>query len=400
MKKPELLILALALLATAAKVYCAWTTIGTADVAFFAQYGRIVAERGLPAVYREVPIYNHPALLTEYIGLVSEWSGGSGRAVARMIRLPGVAADLALVLTLLWVRRKTGRPAWWLLGLFAVSPVSFMITGYHGNFDPFIALGLTLTAAACLAARPRLCGLLLGLTVQVKVIPLLIAPIFFFYWLHRRRSVPFTATAVLTTLAGWSVPLFLIPGTFLAHVLGQNSIWGWWGFTFLLRLTGLPALHSASPPYSAAQTAVILVLKVVVIGTVLTLAWRRRALPAAELFSTLALAFLVFLVCAPGFGVQYLLWLPPFLLLLSMRWSVAVMAASSVGLFVFYDSISGSEMPWDKGLVIQPHIGTWGPWLLVPWATLAACLIAQLWALRAKAEPAPAEMPGASQGGS
>ena len=69
------------------------------------------------------------------------------------------------------------------------------------------------------------------------------------------------------------------------------------------------------------------------------------------------------------------------------------MAASSVGLFVFYDCISGSELPWDKGLVIQPHIGTWGPWLLVPWAALATCLVAHLWALRAKAEPAPAPSP-------
>ena len=52
------------------------------------------------------------------------------------------------------------------------------------------------------------------------------------------------------------------------------------------------------------------------------------------------------------------------------------MAASSVGLFAFYNAISGG-VPWDKGLVIQPFIGTWGPWLLVPWAMLAACLAAQ-----------------------
>jgi hypothetical protein len=383
MKRPELLILALAFFAMAAKVYCAWTTIGTADVPFFAQYGRVVALRGVPAIYREEKIYNHPPLLTAYIGFVSEWSGnarqpkGTGIIVARLIRLPGVLADFVLVLVLLWVRRKTGQPPWWLLALFAVSPVSFMITGYHGNFDPFIALGLTLTAAACLANRPHLCGLLLGLTAQVKVIPLLVAPIFFFYWLHRRRALPFAATAVTTTLLGWIVPLIAIPITFLTHVLGQNSIWGWWGFTFLLRLTGAPTLQSASPPYNVSQTAVILLLKVIVIGAVLALAWRRRHLPANEVFKTLALAFLVFLVFAPGFGVQYLLWLPPFLLFLSPRWFVAVMIASTIGLFVFYDTISGGQLPWDKGFLIQPHIATWGPWLLVPWSVLAACLVCQ-----------------------
>ena len=128
------------------------------------------------------------------------------------------------------------------------------------------------------------------------------------------------------------------------------------------------------------QSIIILVFKIIIIGGILALAWRRRALPGVEIFSTLALAFLVFLVCAPGFGVQYLLWLPPFLLLRSARWSVAVMAASAVGLFAFYHTISGGHLPWDKGLVIQPFIGTWGPWLLVPWAVLAACLGAQLFA--------------------
>ncbi len=380
MKKPELLVLALALLATAAKVYCAWTTIGTADVAFFAQFGHVIADRGVAAVYREVPIYNHPPLLTEYLGLIWNWADGHGRVISRLIRLPGIAAELATFFLLLWLRRKTGRPAWWAVALFAASPVSFMISGYHGNFDPFIVLGVMLTAVACVRGRPAWAGLLLGLTCQVKIIPLLVAPVFFFYWLHRRKALPFTGAAVATTLAGWIVPLCVVPGPFVKQVLAQNSIWGWWGFTYLLRMTGMADFFRASPPYSAAQTTVILALKALVIGSVLVLAWRGRAEPADALFSTLALAFLFFLVFAPGFGVQYLLWIAPFLLLRSERWYAAVTAASSVGLFAFYNSISGG-MPWNQGLLIQPSIGTWGPWLLLPWAVLTACLAASINAL-------------------
>jgi hypothetical protein len=33
------------------------------------------------------------------------------------------------------LREKTGRPSWWVLGLFAASPISFMVSGFHGNVD-------------------------------------------------------------------------------------------------------------------------------------------------------------------------------------------------------------------------------------------------------------------------
>ena len=39
------------------------------------------------------------------------------------------------------------------------------------------------------------------------------------------------------------------------------------------------------------------------------LAWRRRKIPPAEIFQTLALVWAVFFVFAPGFGAEYLAWI-------------------------------------------------------------------------------------------
>lgn len=387
MKKPELLILVLALLATAAKIYCAWTTIGTADVGRFREFGHTISEHGLVAMYRETPLFNHTPLVGTFVGAAYDLAEGHGRPFARILRAPGIAADLLSVLVLLWLRRRTGRPAWWALALFAVSPVSFMVSGFHGNVDPLVPLGLILAAAACVSGEAALCGLCIGLACQVKIIPVLVAPIFFFHWLHRGKAGAFTATAVATGVIGWLVPLLAIPGIFLKNVLGYSSIWGVWGVTYLLRLTDEESLRGiAFSTLTPAQAGIITALKVIVVAGVLALAWRRRAAAPEDLLTTIALAWLVFFVFAPGFGVQYLVWPAPFFLYLSARWSAAITAAGSVALFAFY-TICSHGMPWDKAFLVQQAAPYWVPWLLLPWAVLAAALV--VWRRELVAKPLP-----------
>ena len=69
MKKPELLIVLIAVLATAAKVYCALTTVGTVDVAFFRSFGEVISDRGVAQIYRENALFNHPPLLGTLPGI-------------------------------------------------------------------------------------------------------------------------------------------------------------------------------------------------------------------------------------------------------------------------------------------------------------------------------------------
>jgi Glycosyltransferase family 87 len=377
MKKPEILILLLALLAMAAKLYCAFTTIGSVDVYYFRQFGQVIADQGVVKMY-ENPIFNHPPLLGVFLGYAYEWTGPRVALFTTYIRLPGILADLAVVLALLWVRRKTGRPSWWALGLLAASPVSFMVSGYHGNFDPLIALGLTLAVAACIAGQPMLCGAFLGLTCQVKIIPVLLGPAFFFFWLHRGKARPFAIGAISLVLAGWLVPLCTVPSLFLHRVIAYNSIWGWWGFPYLIGMIGGPKLHASltelPPP---AEAALGLMFKALIIAAVITLAWRKRASTPVGVFSTLALSWAVFLVFAPGFGVQYLVWIAPFLLVHSERWFAVYTAAASIALFIFYTAIS-KGLPWYMGFSVGPTLDQWRPWLLLPWGALIAFLAASI----------------------
>jgi uncharacterized membrane protein len=268
-----------------------------------------------------------------------------------------------------------------------------MISGFHGNVDSLVPLGLLLAGAACVGEEAALCGLFIGLSCQVKIIPILLAPVFFFFWWQRGKARAFTLTAAAIGLIGWLLPLLAIPGIFLRNVLGYSSIWGVWGVTYLLRITDAPALRGiAFATLTPTQSLIIAALKIIVVAGVLALAWRRRAVAAEGVFTTLALAWTVFFVFAPGFGVQYLVWLAPFFLFLSERWYLALTAASSVALFEFYTICAGG-LPWDKAFLVQQVAERWTPWLVLPWAVLAACLGASVWALRAKVESPSAPVP-------
>jgi len=397
--KPQLLVLIIALLAMTAKIYCAATTLGTTDVLLFQGFGRFIAREGLIKLYLKTQLFNHPPLLGCYIGQVYRWAGDDTQLFAFLTRLPGILSDFIVVLLLLWIRKRTGRPPWWALAVLAASPVSFMISGYHGNYDPLIPLGLVLCVVACLQGQALLAGVLLGLVCQVKIIPLVMAPVLFFFWLGKGQAGRFAAGAIGTLLAGWSIPLLFIPGTFAKQVLVYNSIWGWWGITYLLNISELPGMGGIVlfRPLTLPQTIVVHGLKAIVVASALLLAWRRRKGPAEGLLSTMGLVWAVFFTFAPGFGVQYLAWVSPFLLFYSPRWFAAFTAAASVAVFVFYNTIS-QGMPWQKGFRLEQLSSTWAPWMLLPWAIFLALTIMSRRELGFGAAPAEREPANAVDG--
>jgi hypothetical protein len=377
--KPELMVLVVALLAMAAKIYCAATTIGTCDVLYFSYYGHFLWEEGVVDTYNHIQLFNLPPSLGNYVGLIHYLAAGNMQRFALYQRLPGIAADFLVVLLVLWIRRRTGRPPWWAIGLLAGSPVSFMISGYHGNYDSLIPLGLTLVVVACMIDRALVAGVLLAVACQVKIIPIMLSPVFFFYWWQRgqARAWTFTGATVFSLLIMWSAPLLGATSHFTHQVLLYNSVWGWWGIPYLFHLSGLPGLGvvlTFRPP-THEQALATEVLKFLVIAGTLIVAWRRRKRAASELMDTVGLVWVIFFTLAPGFGPQYLAWVGPFLLFYQPRGFAVLTAAASYALFVFYNVVSGG-VPWSLGYYVGGRFNQWAPWLLLPWAVFLALLIA------------------------
>jgi hypothetical protein len=354
--------------ALVAKLYCAATTVGTNDADTFYNFGRFIWEHGLLEQYRATPEFNHTPLVGWFCAGI--YGIGQGFAFNWLLRLPGILADFAAVTVLLRWRETEGRPPWWALALFALSPVNFMVSGFHGNVDAVLAWLLLLAAREGARERAAWCGLFFGLACQVKVIPLLLAPALFFFWFARGQGRRFFLTATVTILTGWAVPLLALPDVFFRNVLGYSSNWGSWGLTFGLRSTGWPVFAPVGflglTPW---QIAIMSTLKWLIIGAALGIGWRRRHRPAAELPATLMVIWALFFVCAPGVGAQYLVWFAPLLLLHTPRWFAAVTAASSVFLAVFYTTISHG-LPWNRGVSTADLLPEWAPWSVLPWLTL------------------------------
>jgi hypothetical protein len=387
--KGEGMIVLAALVAAILKIGIALLTLGTNDVIAFYQFAKALETHGLTWTYEHSALFNHPPLVGYFLqGLAwvdhQPFFGQNGLAFPFLLRFPGIVADFIVVLLVLFIVRECPqlRPPRWALILFAASPVSIMIAGFHGNIDPILVLFLFLAAILAVRDRPFWCGLLLAISCQVKIIPLLLLPVFFFYWMERRQWRLFAGSFLASSLLFCAEPLLRSPGMFAKNVLSYGSFWGIWGLTYGLRMTGPQEFSKVNfLNLSGTQNAIMLALKVLVICGILLVAWRRRKLANPALFATLGYAWMIFFVLSPGVAAQYLVWLGPFILLLSPNFYGFLVAGSSIFLFALYTITSGG-FPWyfahasNKLNLICAH------WALVPWLVLVGGLFALAWKVR------------------
>jgi uncharacterized membrane protein len=388
---PAFWITALALASAALKIVIALNTFGTNDVTTFYTFSRSLADHGLEWTYRNgvvwfsaLPIFNHPPLTAYYLQAIGYLSHqdlfrSCGLTFPFLLRLPGIAADFVVVLVLIRLSQvdKILRIPIWALALFAISPVSLMVSGFHGNTDPVVVMFLVLAAYMCLRERPVLCGIFFALSCQIKVIPLLMLPILFFFWLARGATLRFTIPFMLLCATMWAEPLINFPALFLRNVFSYGSFWGEWGFTYWLRLTQLPQFNGTGAfnlPRAAA--AVAFLLKAGIVAAVFAVAWRRRCLRERAVIDSIAYAWIIFFVFSPGISVQYMVWLAPFILLLSPTLYVWLVVTSSIFLFFFYNTIAGG-LPWYIAVSTNSprYLNVWVPWSLWPWAALIVGMI-------------------------
>src|SRR2546428_5532900 len=202
-------IVALALVALTLKLAIAYNTIGTNDAVFFYGFAKVLSEHGLEWTYHHSRYFNHPPLTAYYLrGIYAlteqRWCQDVGVHFPFLLRLPGIVADFLVVLVLLRMNKTNLRIPTWALALFAVSPVSLMVSGFHGNTDPVMVLFLVCAVWMCLRNQPVMSGLFLALSCQIKIVPLFLLPAFFFFWLSQSKSRNFLITGTLTTAVLWS----------------------------------------------------------------------------------------------------------------------------------------------------------------------------------------------------
>ena len=388
-----LLVIALALVAMTLKLAIAYNTIGTNDAVFFYGFAKVLNEHGLEWTYAHSRYFNHPPLTAYFLRGIfvlteQRWCQDLGIHFPFMLRLPGIVADFLVVLVLLRITKSEIRIPTWALALFALSPVSLMVSGFHGNTDPVMVLFLICAVWMCLRNQPALSGLFFALSCQIKIVPLLLLPAFVLFWWSQSRSRSFFVAGAITTCFLWTESLINFPILFAKNVLAYGSYWGIWGITYLFRATGAEQFSRLSFfDLEPSQIFIMTVLKLIIVTAAVWIAWQYRLARGKKFVELLAWTWLVFFVFAPGVCPQYLIWFAPFVLILSPPFYTLVLAASSIFLFEFYNITSGG-LPWSVALAMDDSKQHWTAWSLLPWLVIIIGSLA-LWNRRTRKSDLP-----------
>jgi Glycosyltransferase family 87 len=377
---PTLIVIAAGIIAAALKIYCATTTFGSCDVTIHCRFGQTVDAMGLDYMYRLDRHFNHTPVTGEFFGRIyhlAAWmTPPTPDAVPRsfpfLLRLPSIIADIFALLVLLRLHQKTNKPPIWSLVLFALSPVAFMVSGFHGNVDPIMVCLLVVAVNFCVEKNVLLSGLFLALACAVKIVPLFLAPAFFFFWLNQgtKPALKFAAIFLCSCFAVWAEALIGSPAYFFRNVLGYSSYAGGWGITYWCVYLLDAFQFDVSPQSLNRLLPLLTALKIVVIVSAIAVGWIRRKQPAIRFPGTIGLCWVCFAIFAPGFIPYYLAWMAPFVLLYSPAWYGALTGASTIYLFAYYHMMSHGIMPWNASDPSVPP--AWNDWGTIPWFVMVA----------------------------
>ena len=298
----------------------------------------------------------------------SEWlARATGASFAVLVKLPVLLADLGIVM-LAWVasdKRSAPHAAW----LFALHPVSILVTSFHGQFDSIMLFFVLLSLRFLQASRFDASALSLSAAIATKSFPVLLLPIFVLS-AGRARALRFVLLALLPVLLILAPYAIADPVALARELLGYGGVadFGWlgaWRGLRWLATGGLARSEASHWPVSVAMAKAFFLAAYV--AGVWAIATRRWRWPAAT--ATLAL-FLCFLVFYGAISAQYLLWPVPFGALLPTAAFAAYSVAATAALVGFYLFLApGVLTPAGPG-PLGPHVAG------VLWACGAAAVLA------------------------
>lgn len=274
------------------------------------------------------------------------------------LKVAFVICDLAIVLVLLDVLRRTRHGEHWVLA-YAWHPLLATEVAGSGHVDIVGALLLLISVSALLRRWRSVAAIAFGLAVSVKFLPIVLAPL---YWRRIRVRDGVLAAAVFAFL--------YLP--FLDHGRIPIGSLGTYVQRFRFNDPFFAALERIAAPQLLAGLAVLA-------GLIAAL-WLRRN---SEMWTPSAFAWpmAASLFCAPVVYPWYLLWLLPFL-----------RSVSTLPLVVWTVSIIPTYVVW--------HLRTLGrPWVVPGWIMVleygSVATTAAIVALRPLARP---EVPVSSNG--
>ena len=290
------------------KLFLAFSTGGAPDISVWKNFVAHINECGVcvyhtgglmqyPGGSRLNP-FNHPPFIIHALKFVDLISFQTGLAFETVFRSITSLADVgtAIVTYQILRRERIFSPPAFLLYLLA--PATIVISGYHGNTDTVMIFLVLL--AALLISTPWLAGLVFGMALNIKIVPIIFLFIFVLKCEGPRKKLWFLGMTLLVVFVASLPFLFQDPLAIVKGVLGYRGFTGRWGLS--------RALFASLGPTEIYQILTRL-STYLLLGFILYRSWRSRTQP---LFISLALLAFIFIAFTPAWGANYMAWLDPF----------------------------------------------------------------------------------------
>jgi hypothetical protein len=306
---------------------------GSNDIRTWETFAKSISEGGVLGTYLTMPGFNHPPLAGYYAELAAAVARATGAPFAPVFKIGPFVADLVVAGLLFRFRRPAGRvAATAAAAAYLWSPVAILVTAHHGNTDTVLAA--LILAAAVLADRghPVAAGLALGGAVNVKIVALLLVPVLALHFDTWRARLRLGGALAVGAVPFLPVVLYAWPA-FSRNAVQYNSNLDHWGVPLFL-LVLQPVQHAEAAATAALAWFLPAGRYLILLGVGLV-AWRGRSgrRPAVEKG---AAAMALMLVLAPGFGVQYAIWVLPVLMAASPRHAWPYGLTAGAFLFIVY----------------------------------------------------------------
>jgi hypothetical protein len=247
-----------------------------------------------------------------------------------------------------------------------LSPISILISGFHGNTDPIMMFFLVLAVFFAERGSGGRSGLAFGLACSVKLIPLVFAPAILLCLTRPRLRLKWIAVSLGLWIA-LSLPyLAHEPSLILRSIIGYSGATGLWGLSLL-----------SIKPYDVWAKWIALFA-----AALLPLLLKKR------LFERCGLIAFLFLFLSPAFGLQYLAWTVPWSVSLHRSARIAWHAVAGATALAVYTAAAGKTPARTYADLLNPaHFPALILMGIVCWIAIGANM-AILWADRSPVLPA------------
>lgn len=272
----------------------------------------------------------------------------------KLVRLAPIGADVVITLLIFQqLRHSVGSKAAFRSGLlYALNPISVLVSAYHGQFDAIPSLFL-LMAVLMLNRSSLVAGTWLGLGILDKSWPVLALPSLWAAAKRSRERLRLLIGVSFSAVAGVGIYLLLFNGqvrTVLNRALGYNWGIGVWGYTYLFRLLSIVGPGLEGPFAWLVQNGRYLTL------AALGLVWLLKAREDPPSSGVLTI-LVTFLAVTHAFSIQYLMWVVPLAVFgRDHRWLARYTLGAFSYMLLAYTT-----------LILEMHIVNLLPWPQADW---------------------------------